>query len=457
MKKILFFLLLFTLTLSLSGISCRPGGGEKLAGGEEVTLTMWHLFDDEEVFKPIIADYQKEHPNVKIDFVEKDYSEYEDDSLNALAEGSGPDIWLIRNDWVVRHHKKLSPMPENLLSANDKQKRTDLAIFKDRFAPVVADDLSLEDKIYGFPLYIDTLALYYNKNLFTKRQNELYELKDRENANFLNDPPQTWEDVIKATKLLTKREGNEINQMGIALGTSKNTDQALDILYALMLQNHTKMVADDKKAAAFNLSIKKETGEPIYPGTTALEFYSSFSNPNKESYSWNTSMINDVEAFAQGKLAMMINYSFRRQTLSQTAPNLNYDIVSLPQIKGETSATDYASYWVETVTNKCLYPDVAWDFINYLTQNQLSAYLSSTKRPSPLKTAEIPEVNQRLNNKGITFQFQAMTAKSWYKGKYPLKVDQIFLELIDDVTIYNQPLQNAIDTAATKVTNLLAR
>jgi len=454
-KKFLIPFLSLFLILSLTGLGCGLGKDE--VAKEEVTLTMWHLFDSEEVFKPIIADYQKEHPNIKIKFIKKDYSEYEDDSLNALAEGAGPDIWLIRNDWVVRHHKKLVPMPEGMLSAEDEQKRSDVDVFKDNFVPVVADDVVVDNKIYGLPLYVDTLALYYNKDLFREKQDKLYEEEKIETAELLEEAPQTWNDVVRVNKLLTKREGENIKQAGIALGLSGNVDQAIDIVYALMLQNHTKMVADDKKSSAFNLSILNEAGEPVYPGTHALEFYASFSDPGKEAYSWNTSMPNDVEAFAQGKLAMMINYSFRIQTLSQIAPNLNYEIAPLPQIKGETTAVDYASYWVETVTQKCSHPKVAWDFIKYLATTQLDTYLSSAKRPSPLRSSDVPAVNKRLENKSNTFRFQAMTAKSWYKGKYPLKIDQIFLDLIDAVTIYGQPFQNAIDTAATKATHLLKK
>lgn len=452
-RKLALLLLLFTLTISMTGLSCK---NQKSQDQQQITITMWHLFDSEEAFQPIIKAYQQKNPNVKINFVQKDYSEYEDDVLDALAEGVGPDILLIRNDWLDRYYKKLAPMPNGLISTGDKQKRSDLDVFKASMVPVVSEDAIMDNKIYALPLYVDTLALYYNAGIFKELYNQYSKANDLKKAAFFAQPPGTWEDVIEITKILTQKDGDNIKRAGIALGTSQNISQPTDILYALMLQNHTKMVADDKKSAAFNLSIKKETGEPVYPGTQALDFYTSFSNSAKETYTWNASMPKDADAFAQGKLVMMLDYSFLQKTLLQIAPNLNYGIAPFPQIKDATTSVDYASYWMETVTKNSKNPEVAWDFIKSIS-NSLDTYLSASHRPSPAKSDLVPEVNQRVANKGKTFAFQAMTAQDWFKGRYPLKVDKIFSDLIDSAVVYKQPLQNAIDTAANKVTNLLGR
>lgn len=454
-KKLILCFLCCALLITTTGASCF--GGSSTSSGKEVTLEMWGVFDSPDVFAPIIADYQKDHPNVKINYTQKDYAEYEDDSLNALAEGSGPDIWMIKNDWFPRNYQKLTPMPDGLLSSGDKQKRTDVQVLKDTFAPVVSTDVIINDKIYGLPPYVDTLALYYNKELFQKKSDSLSEQKNTDQSKFLQNPPSNWDEIIEATKLLTLRDGDTIKQSGIAMGNSDNVDQAVDILSVLMLQNHANMVSDDKKSATFNQPIKKQDGSLYYPGTQALDFYTSFSNTSKETYSWNATMGADIDLFIQGKVAMILDYQFRQQTILQANPNLNYGIAPLPQIKGETTAIDYANYWVETVTKKCSNSDVAWDFIHYLTSTGLNSYLSATKRPSPLINNNVPEATQRSQNASNTFGFQVMSAKDWYKGKYPSKVDQIFMNLIGNVAINKQNTQNAIDTAASNVTTLLSK
>lgn len=455
LKKIVISSVLVTLILSLTGLGCLPGQGEE-EKKEEITLTIWRLFDDEEVFAPIIKDFQTDYKHVKINYVKKDYTEYEEKTVDALAADEGPDIWMVKNDWMPRHYKKLTPMPDGLLS--EKTQKSDLEIYKDTYAPVAANDSIIDDKIYGVPLSVDTLALLYNTDIFREERRNLEDQKKigKEDKS-LEDPPATWEEVIKYTKLLTKKEGDKISRAGIALGTANNVAQATDILYALMLQNNTSMISSDKKSATFNLSSVKQTGEPVYPGTQALDFYTSFANPKKETYSWNNSMPNSVEAFKQGKTAMIIDYAYQKNKIEQDTPNLNFQVAPLPQIKGVTEATDYASYWIETVTKKCQHPEMAWRFLTYAASRGLRDYTQATKRPSPLKVKpdRVPEVTKRVENKASTFDFQVNSAKSWYKGRYPKKVDQASYDMIENVIVHGQPLQTAIDTAAAQVTKLL--
>jgi len=49
---------------------------------------------------------------------------------------------------------------------------------------------------------------------------------------------------------------------------------------------------------------------------------------------------------------------------------------------------------------------------------------------------------------------QAEKAQSWFKGDWE-KMDNIFVELVNDVVINKQPVQAAIDSAAKKATDAL--
>lgn len=452
-KKIGLVGLLFVVSFSLIGATCQS---KKTQDQQEITITIWHLFDSEEVFKPIIASYQNIHPNVKINFVKKDPNEYEEDSLDALAQGEGPDIWLIRNDWVYKHNKKVTELPANLMRNSDKDVRNNLDIYKETFPQVVLDDNTVDGKIYGLPFYVDTLALYWNRDIFNQTWRDLEKQGTKEDPLLFQNPPSTWDSVIKLDKYITKKTSNNtIERSGIALGTSYNVQDSTDILAGLMLQNHTQMVSADKKSATFNLPIKKETGEPVYAGTSALEFYTSFASPSKESYAWNTEMPNSLTAFIEGKTAMMVGYEYAVNTIKQKNPNLSYGTAPLPQIKGSASAVDYASYWTETVTKNSKHPDVAWDFLVSTFKTGLDSYLMATGRPSPKKPTDVPDMGQRPL-RADPFRFQQATAQSWFKGQYPMKIDTVLSNLIDNVIIYNQPPQTAIDAAAGQATLLLS-
>lgn len=454
--QIISILLVIAVGLSVWGLSCGPINQKS---GPEVTLTIWRPIDDEEIFKPIIRDFQQEYPNIKINYFKKDLTEYEENSVDALASGEGPDIWSIRNDWMAKHWKKLIAAPAGLFTQQSGKK--DGEVYKETFAPVAAEDALINDQIYGVPFSVDTLVLYYNTDLFREVKTKLEdEGKIDPSDRTLEEPPANWEEVEQYTKLLTEKDNQgNISRAGIALGAASNIGQAIDVLSALMLQNHTTMISADKKSAAFNLSIPKETGEPYYPGRKALEFYTKFADSGSDVYSWSASMPYSLDAFKDNKLAIMIDYGYQRYWLAQNAPLLSYNIGPLPQIKGETTATDYASYWLETVTKNSQHPQEAWTFLYYVATKGINQYLSSTKRPSPYKVNSelVPQVLGRVDEKGGALEFQKATAKTWYKGKYPLKVDRIFYEMIENVSTHRQPIPNVIDSAASQVTSLLRK
>lgn len=451
-KKIIAMLLIIVFSLTMSGCNLNPAN--KAAPARKVSLKIWRLFDSQEVMQPIIDDYisdRKSQYQLDITYEQKDYNEYVENTTNALAAGVGPDIWMIRNDWVAREYDKLQPVPKEISTVDN---------YKEIFPDIAVKDNIIDDKIYGIPLSIDTLALYYNESLFEQVKSELRKAKVITTGDrILQDPPATWEDVIQVTKYLTQKDGNKINRAGIALGTGGNIDNVDGILTAMMLQNHTQMISDDQLSATFNLAVQKQSGEPVYAGTKALEFFKSFSDPAKENYSWNNDMPNSVQAFIDGKAAMIIDYSYIQKTLFEKAPNLKYDIAPLPQIKDAPQAIDFSSYWVETVTNNCQNPDVAWDFINYVKSKKQDKYTAATKRPTSNKIDEneVPIVKERTKNASEAFKFQVNTAQNWYKGKFPRKVDEVIAELIDNTTIRNQNTQSAMDAAASKVTTLLQK
>lgn len=460
MFKKIAFVLIIILATSAMGASCDCAGSGSKSDLPTVHLTIWGPIEGEEIYKPIIDDYiayTENEMNLSIDYVKKDYAEFEESTLNALAAGTGPDIWIIKNDWVYKHADKLVSMPDGLLKRSDNDSRTNLQIYKDTFPDIAVQDNIINNEIYGMPYSIDTLVVYYNKDHFKEVHKQLYEADRDSDAQLLELPPNNWEEFLKASELLTKKDsGGNIIRSGAALGTADNVDNSTDILAALMIQNKTQMVSADRLTATYNLAISKDTGEPAYTGTQALNFYTSFADKNKENYMWNSSMPNSVDAFIQGKASMMINYSYVQKRIGQEAPTLNYKISPFPQIAGATESTDYASYWTNTVTNNSQNPDEAWNFINYVFNNDLTTYLNATELPSAkrINNLEIPKTKERVSSGENPLKFQKMTAKYWYEGKYPVKVANSFYQMIQDVVVNKQPLQKSIDASASTVTEL---
>lgn len=428
-----------------------PGGTGTAA---PKTITIWRPFDSDEIFKPIISEFKLDNPNVTLVYKQIPADEYELTVSEALAAGTGPDIWSIRNDWMPRHQDKLIAMPDNLLASFAQNQTTDQDRLNHLFVPVVSKDVFLDGKVYGLPYSVDPLVIYKNKAVFDAKISQLRRNNKDADADFLLENFNTYDKLQRAIQLLTDRNGDQITVAGLAAGTSNNVTRAEDVVYAMMLQNHTEMTSVEHTNASFHLGVRDAVGQTTFPGTDALQRFANFADPSKPYYTWNASMPNDMTAFMNNKVAMIFGYQYYQLSFKQQAPNMQYSVMPLPQIRDTDTPVDYASYYVETVTKNAKDPTLAWQVLANLTINRGEMYRSADHRPSPKAVAEPPTVIQRADLIS-PFTYEQQTAVDWYKTKRPDKVDTIFRELIQKVGTRAQPAQNAIEAAAQSVSTLL--
>ncbi|TES95895.1 extracellular solute-binding protein [Patescibacteria group bacterium] len=415
------------------GCGCKAEDEDgKFSSKDKINLTYWRLFDDRDTIQPIIDEYQKKNKNITITYKKFSYEDYERQAIDELAAGKGPDIWMIQNDWLPRHKDKLTPMPEEMMNTET---------YRTTFVDVATDDLVDDNRIYGIPLTVDSLALFWNKDLFNKAG--------------ISQPPATWDDLIKDVSRLTKTRGNTVNQSAMALGTATNVSSAANILSWLMMQNGATMIDEAKNQAIFNARHKTEDGQAYYPGISALEFYTSFADPAKQTYSWNSSMLNSIDAFLNSKAAMVLAPSFQVKMLqvkSQSkTPKLQFDVAPAPQIK-DGITVNAATYFAEVVSKNCENPDAAWDFLTFLSDKEnMQKYHEATQRPPSRKDLVEGFANEQYYG---VFSVQAPSAKSFYKVDSN-GVDRIFVEMITSVN-NGEKAKDAIDKAASEITKLMS-
>ncbi|MCX6714242.1 MAG: extracellular solute-binding protein [Candidatus Uhrbacteria bacterium] len=444
--------------LSLLGAGCGGPSDAQIAASKPVKLVVWRVFDTQDTLQPIMTAYQKIHPNVSFEYRELRSDEFKNELLRALAEGNGPDIFSLNNAWIGEYQSLITPLPASLkipysevrgtikketVYTVKEQPSISLRSLKTDFVDVVTSDVlrpfqenakaPVLDRIFGLPLAVDNLALYYNKDLL--------------NAAGFPEPPKTWTDFqAQATKLTHIGANNEISQSGAALGTSKNVERASDILSLLMMQNGTQMT-DERGVAIFAVP---DTSRKIM-ALDALNFYTDFANPTKQVYSWNKTQPNSFDAFTSGKTAFFFGYSYHAPLIRAAAPKLPFAIASIPQIEGGKNV-NYANYWVETVSKASTNQDFAWDFIQFETSaEQVPQYLKIARKP----TARRALINSQMQDEDLSiFASQLLTAKSWYKGKNATVAESAMLDLIDSA-LAGDDQQQSIQAAQNKVNQTL--
>ncbi|MDI6734329.1 MAG: extracellular solute-binding protein [Patescibacteria group bacterium] len=394
----------------------------------EANLEFWGIFDTPEAYSEAFQNFKNIYPGVTVRYQGfSDPEEYERNITEALAEGRGPDIFMIRNSALLNYLNKIASVPNN---------KFDIYKLKRLFPQIVEQDLSYQENIFALPTSIDTLALIYNKDLF--------------NQAGIVYPPTTWEDFKEIIPKLAKRESTtKIIKAAAAIGGSEKTvSRAPDLLSLLMLQTGTEMVGKDLNSA--KLSSQE--------GVNAMEFYTQFSNAAKESYTWNDTMPKDLNFFSEEKVAMIFNYESALPEIKNKNAFLNIAVAPMPQPKTAKKAITYANYWGYTVSKQSKYSDVAWDFIIELTTDEGNAknYANATLKTPALLSLINLVANNESNPDASIFAKQALIAKSWPEID-PMAVSKIFSQAISYIITGQKNTIDALEQANNEIAQILKR
>ncbi|MEK7636113.1 MAG: extracellular solute-binding protein [Patescibacteria group bacterium] len=380
-------------------------GIKKNLGSTNSVLTVWDFEDLPTVWTEISKAYSAQNPSIKIKYIQKNPTTFENEVINALASGTGPDIWAFKQSWILKHKNKIFPLPEIALrfTKSDFQR-----IFAD-----VAHVFIIDKQIIALPTAIDTLALYYNKDIF--------------NSENIPNPPQNWDELTEVVKKTTKiSPSGKIIRSGIALGTAGNIDNVVDIISALFLQNELTVLDISKEESKSDIRSGNNFG-----GINALKFYNSFSNSIHKNYSWSAVLPNSIQAFADSKTAMIIGFSKDYEKIIKKNPRLNFGIAPLPQQKDQPIKFNYGIVSGLTVSKNSRNPLEAWRFIVYATtdSNAVKFYLNASNNPPAYRryvTADFLAPYLEV------FKAQILSARTWVQADERV-VLMIFQNMIQSI------------------------
>lgn len=353
-------------------------------GSQKVTLSYWGVSEDQSVMQPIISDFEKENPNINVEYTKQDTKDYQEKLLTRNQQGTGPDIFSFQNNWYPKVSQFLLPLPTDVIS-KDK--------FDSSFYPVAKKDLIKNGAIYGIPLSIDTLSLFVNTDLFKKAG--------------LNTP-KNWNDFAEDARSLTVKDANgKIKTSGAALGTFSNVDHAADIISMLFIQDGVDLN---------NISGSRDRV------SDALRFYSQFAQG--DSGVWNDTLDSSLLAFTKGNLAMYFGYYWDYFAIKNQAPNLSFEVNRVPYLNSQNQTI--ANYWAEGVSSKTKNQKEALLFIKYLSESQTQDKLYSleSKVRAYGEPPAIKSLSGRFQSTPLAaISNQAENAQSSYFSGIPLDKD----------------------------------
>lgn len=179
------------------------------ARAQEVVLDLWTIDDPGEYHYVLAEEYMALHPEVQINLRTVQFRDMVNDLARAIAAGNAPDITYIDNPEVA-----LFASRGLLLDLRPMIEQSEVIRLDDIYPGPLAS-VSYEGGIYGIPRGANTIALYYNADMF------------RAAGLDPDNPPRTWDELYEAAKVLTDPEAGVYGLAFSAVATEEGTFQFL--------------------------------------------------------------------------------------------------------------------------------------------------------------------------------------------------------------------------------------
>jgi len=445
----------------LLATGCSFGKQNTPTAASKIPLRIWRLDQPADPIRDALNQFAKTYPTTALTYQKNTIDNYELSAISSLASGTGPEIWSIPNDWLGDEQNHTTPIPSSYYKDSTTPDTKVAALYPPGIVEQLVyqpDSTKSTRAVYGIPTNVDVLRLYVNPALFDAAtadyKNSLG--KNYSDSAFLpkqqllNHNAATWSELQDQCALINVRKDNTFSRSCIALGTADNTPDSNDILQLLMMQNGVDVVSTDHSRALFGDQKQTDAGRIIRPGEEALKFFSSFSNPNDPNYSWNPSMPQAMDAFGQGKLAMVIGYRSLGDDIHTKYPQLNFTSTPVPQVSTTQDPVNFINFKVETVTKQASNTQAAFSLLSFYTDPTDAASMAAEQH---LHTPYLADLQKESDN-GDTVAKNILTGRSVFK-KNRTQFDAAFRDMIINVTQNHGDPSTSLDVAIQKINNLL--
>ena len=404
-----------------------PLGEDNEAGGQG-TVTVWGTLRTDIIY-PLLEPFNSENPSYVTKYEQKSAETFDQDLLEAIASGEGPDLVFLTDDLAFRYRNKVLVIPYQSYPS---------ASFKQSFAGAGEVFLTNEG-IVAFPLTIDPMVMFYNRSML--------------DSNGIVYPPKDWEEFAAISAALTKKdESNKIIKSGAALGHFSNVSHAKDIISLLFMQAGNPIISRNDAGELVSLLGNYQSKHSL---ESQLQYYLDFANPLKEVYSWNKSLPDSIEAFSREDLAFYFGYASELMALVNKNPNQNFLAAPVPQIKGEDAKVTMGRVMGIGIMASSKNLNTAFVAAGSLSADpNFGKKLAQKLGVAPARRDFMRDVPN--DSFSPVFYNSALYAKTW-SDPSDKETDSVFRNMIESVLSGSQTINEAIRDAGARIALLLLK
>ncbi len=353
-KSLVLFLTGVMLASALAGCSSNSeedSGTEKNSGEEKITLSFLRAGTSEnvqKVYEELIEAYEKEHPNIKIEYEQVGFGEELETKLNTMyASGMAPDIVRAPISTIAERASRgqYANLDEYIEGWDEK----------DDILSTAYDVGSYDGHKYGIAVNIESTFLFYRKDMF------------EEAGLDPNNAPETWEELLDYAEKLTVRDGDSVTRAGFAIPTSAGHSTFIPFAR----QNGAELVDIENDIPTFNDEKSIE----------ALEYLSTFGSENLLIPYINNK---DDNPFDTGNAAM--KYGDINSYIALQEKGVDWiDQIGFATGVGREKINSFGGCQIMFMSEESKYKDEAWNFIEYLFEDDNLWKLSTEAGAAPVK------------------------------------------------------------------------
>jgi multiple sugar transport system substrate-binding protein len=178
------------------------------------TLSVWAVDEPDNYTEKMAQEFAKLHPDVHLQIRKVGFAALNDETMRAVMSGSMPDVVPIDNPNTAMFASKNALLDLSPYLAKSK------VIDTKQIFPGPLKNASWNGKVYAIPRGTNTLALYYNEDMFKAAGLDP------------NHPPQTWDELYADAKKLTDAQHNVYGLAFSAINNEEGVFQFLPFIQA---------------------------------------------------------------------------------------------------------------------------------------------------------------------------------------------------------------------------------
>jgi multiple sugar transport system substrate-binding protein len=375
LKTLLILAVAFTLVLTACGTAATQAPATQAPAATQVPaatqapttaapaaateVDMWTYYGDTGPAAACVntaaADYNAAQSKYALKIRNLAFTDFNQQVTTAIAAGATPDLMIVDNPDNARYAAAGA-----LADLTDKVKAWGQA---DQYLPGPWNSTLWQGKDYGIPLGSNTVVLWINT--------DMAKAAGLDPAN----PPKTWDEFETwAQKMTDSAKG----VYGTAL-LAKKDETGTFLFLPWVYQNGGDIAHLDSPASIAALAFWTDLVKKGYAPKSAI----------------NDGFAEIYTQFTTGKAAMMISGTWNAATIKKDAPNLNWEVATLPYTVNPASSLG-GENWV--VFNASKQQDGAWDFLQFVTAKAYGTKLTDCMGYIPSRKDVIADVATKSAN-----------------------------------------------------------